>query len=113
MLSTDELLENSNRSVSGYLPGAADKRRKYDFRRVMVLNSIFRMWVAAGLNLTVTTDYETSERRGVLIDFVNEVVALVTSPPARINGETIRSDLKRYKSLNRLEIEELQSVSQG
>lgn len=88
---------NAKLVTSAYSEGIADKRLERDDRLSIVCTAIFRIRVASGRDLSFTTDHETSERRGALIDFVNAVVAMVTSPPAKLNGETLRLEIKRCK----------------
>lgn len=91
------LVINAGLGTRAHFRGIADKRLERDDRRSLVCNAIFRTWVASGRNLTLTTDYVTSERRGALIDFVNAIVGMVTSPSVRLNGETIRLEIDRGK----------------
>lgn len=60
-----------------------------DYRRDRVLLAIMQVWHDSGRKLTFTTDPITSERRGVLVDFVQAVVGCVTDPPGILGGESI------------------------
>jgi hypothetical protein len=78
--------------------GVPDKRLLRDDRRVMVCTAIFNIWEEVGLPLGYTTDPLTSERRGALFDFANTVVELITDPPSRLSGETLRMELDDYRA---------------
>lgn len=73
-----------------------DKRCLHDRRRELILRALFRFWADAGRNLTFTTDPLTSERRGLLIAFVNAVVVCVTEPPSTLKAETIVAELRKF-----------------
>lgn len=74
-----------------------DKRQVHDIRREIVCTGIFNAWEDAGRRLSFTTDPITSERGGPLLEFVNAVVECITDPPTRLTGETIKTEIKRYK----------------
>lgn len=99
------LNKNADLSTYAYYRGVADKRLEKDHRRSMVCTALLRIWVASGRNLSITTHNETSARSGALVDFVNTVVGMVTTPAARINGETLRVEIDRYKVLFKQERE--------
>lgn len=82
-----------------FIRGPGDSRYQHDVRRGMVCGVIIRHWLMAGRPASYTTDPVTSERSGELIDFVNAVVACVTSPPTAISGETIRREIEAAKRL--------------
>lgn len=92
-------LKNADQSTTPYFRGIADKRLERDDRRIMVCRAIFRIWEASGRRVTMTTDTDNSERLGDLINFLNATVGMVTSPPARLNGETIRAEIDSFKRL--------------
>lgn len=75
----------------------SDKRRIRDERRRVVCWFIFTFWQEIGRKLSYTTDPDTSERTGPLVDFVNSVVACISDPPAKISGETIKSEMEEFK----------------
>jgi hypothetical protein len=78
--------------------GVPDKRLLRDDRRVMVCTAIFNIWEEVGLPLGYTTDPLTSERRGALFDFANTVVELITDPPSRLSGGTLRMELDDFRA---------------
>lgn len=80
--------------------GTPDKRRARDIRREIVCFGIFNAWIDAGRKLTFTTDPITSERSGALVEFVNAVVIYITEPPSTLSGESIRTEIDRFKSLS-------------
>lgn len=82
----------------------ADKRHVKDKRRKDVLGSIFSSWHRVGRQLSCTTDPETSERHGPLIDFANAVVACVTDPSSTLSGEMIFRDLIYWRDIIRLSV---------
>lgn len=91
-----EIEENSKHPNEVLLITPDDKRRLRDRRRELVLRALFRFWVNAGHKPTFTTDPLTSERRGLLILFVNAVVACVTDPPSTLCSETIVIELRNF-----------------
>ncbi|SHM80737.1 hypothetical protein SAMN05443432_1213 [Roseovarius litoreus] len=74
-----------------------DKRRVKDVRREIVVTQIFNMWERSGRKLRYTTDPITSERRGELVEFVNDVVIYLTEPATSIDTDTIKKDLDDFK----------------
>lgn len=78
--------------------GIPDKRRMRDLRRELICADIFRLWEQVGRKVSSTTNPLISEREGPLIAFVNDIVALVTEPSTRLSGETIHSDIARYRN---------------
>lgn len=79
---------------------AGDTRKFPDERRDKVLSAIMTFWHEMGRKLTYTTDWSTSERWGVLIDFVNAVVACVSDPPGALSGEAIIAGIKAGKKMS-------------
>ena len=92
------MVKVERRGATPTLRGIADKRLLRDHRRRILCNTVLRMWVDSGRDLTITTDNRTSERSGVLIDFTNAVVGMVTTPATRINGETLRVEIECFKT---------------
>jgi hypothetical protein len=78
--------------------GNPDKRRTKDVRRSIVCTGIFNVWDEGGRNLSYSTDPETSERGGRLVEFVNAVVECITDPPSRLRGEAIKVELDEFKA---------------
>ena len=87
-------------------PGSAavmsptDKRCIGDGRRKNVVHSCCYAWHDAGRRVSYTTRPERTadQRGGPLIEFIQAVVMMVTDPPARLSGETIRKDIERWES---------------
>ena len=75
-----------------------DKRRTKDVRRCIVCTGIFNVWDEGGRKLSYSTDPETSERGGRLVEFVNAVVECITDPPSRLRGEAIKAELDEFKA---------------
>lgn len=85
------------------LPGSAakispDKRRIRDGRRIGVVESCCYAWHDEGRKVSYTTraDRLTDRRGGTLIKFIQAVVLIVTDPPTKLSGETIRKDIDRW-----------------
>lgn len=76
----------------------SDKRRVKDERRRVVCWFIFKFWQENGRKLSYTTDPDTSERTGPLVEFVNSIVACISDPPGKISGETIKSEIDAFKA---------------
>lgn len=74
--------------------GPPDKRRLYDYRRRMVLQSVFDCWSKAGRKVSITTDPLTSKRTGALVRFTNAVTRRITDPASEVDGEMIRAEIK-------------------
>jgi hypothetical protein len=87
----------SRRPHAALLIAPDDKRRLHDGRRELVLDALFSFWGSTGRKLSYTTDPLTSKRRGRLLDFVNSVVACITDPPATLSGETIVTEIGRFR----------------
>lgn len=97
--SLDTLLRSEKDGERIYDLSARNLRRDRDEVRPAVLKQVFLFWERNGRKTTITTSSAGANNRGgKLIDFVNDVVRELTSPPTEINRETIRSDLKRMKS---------------
>lgn len=87
------------------LPGSAadtsptDKRNISDGRRRGVVDTCCYAWHDAGRPVTYTTNSEGARDRrgGRLIEFIQAVVRMVTDPPSRLSGETIRKDIDRWQ----------------
>jgi hypothetical protein len=87
------------------LPGSAadlslqHKRKVSDGRRRFVVETCCYAWRDAGREVTYTTRPErvTERRGGPLIEFIQAVVTMVTDPPGKLSGETIRKDIDRWK----------------
>lgn len=80
----------------------ANRRRIRDERRSAVCSATFRLWEADGRKLTYSTDFDTGLRSGKLFVFVNAVVACLTSPSAKISGQTLVSEIKYYKKWTKI-----------
>lgn len=91
--------ETTDHAAFNYSVGhiCIDKRRVKDVRREIVVTQIFNMWERSGRKLSYTTDPITSERRGELFEFVNDVVACITEPSTSIDTATIKKDLDDFK----------------
>ncbi|MBY6117437.1 hypothetical protein KUW09_24800 [Mameliella alba] len=77
-----------------------DKRKVQDARRLTVVESCCYIWLDAGQRLTFTTrsDKPSSEQRaGPLVDFIQTVIGMITSPSCKISGETLRRDIEQVK----------------
>ncbi len=74
----------------------ANKRNVSDMYRPVVLSRIFEFWRLEGRKLGYSTDPDTSERRGPLIEFTNAVVACITDPPSVLSGDTIIRELGKF-----------------
>lgn len=78
---------------------ALDRRTVGDPRRRKILFLLFEAWAAAGRPLSITTDaIDNSQRKGLLIAFVNAVILCITEPASELSGETIWMDMKLYKA---------------
>jgi hypothetical protein len=100
---TRRVLERRARIEDGvHFRGEPDKRRTRDYRRKLICSCIFEAWTRGGRGLSYTTAPGSSERRGPLIEFVNAVVGCVSTPPGKLNGETIRRELDSFKRLKHL-----------
>ncbi|WP_299641412.1 hypothetical protein [uncultured Ruegeria sp.] len=91
-------LTQSAGMYSSHTLDAQDKQRTRDDRRSVVLWQIFEFWERIGRRVSYNTDGVTSERRGPLVDFVNAVVPLLSNPPATISGETIRNEIRGWRT---------------
>ena len=94
-------LARSSKKHGSHFTGDPDKRLQRDERRIAVLSAIFDTWHAAGREVNVSTDGSSSERTGPLVDFTNSVVRCLTDPAINLNGETIWSDIKKWRKLQR------------
>ncbi|NOD49264.1 MULTISPECIES: hypothetical protein [unclassified Ruegeria] len=94
----DHCLTRSAGKYSARTLDVPDKRRTRDERRTIVLRQIFELWERIGRRVSYSTDGVTSERRGPLVDFVNAVVPLLSNPPATISGETIRNEMREWRT---------------
>lgn len=77
-----------------------DKRQVHDGRRLTVIESCCYIWLDAGRRLTFTTraDKLTREQRdGPLVNFIQTVIGMVTTPSRRMSGETLRRDIERVR----------------
>ncbi|WP_198133305.1 hypothetical protein [Roseobacter sp. AzwK-3b] len=77
-----------------------DKRNVQDERRLKVIETCCYIWLDAGRPLTITTrpDKPSSEQReGELINFIQDVVSMITTPKCKMSGETLRRDIERVR----------------
>jgi len=81
--------------------GHPDKRKISDLRRNLVCVAIFNLWIEHDRRLTYTSDLDTWERGGRLVEFVNAVVECITDPPSRLDGDAIRREIEWFKSFGR------------
>lgn len=88
-------------------PGAAaiisprDRRKVMDQHRRFVVETCCYAWIDAGRPVTYTTASDGSgsgQRRGPLLSFLDAVIAMVSDPPAKISGETLRKDIDQFKA---------------
>lgn len=94
-------LARSSKKHGARFTGDPDKRLNRDERRIAVLSAIFDTWHAAGREVNVSTIGSSSERTGPLVDFTNSVVRCLTDPAIDLNGETIWSDIKKWRNRQR------------
>lgn len=96
-------------------PGAAadmsprDKRRAHDKRRQYIVETCCYAWKDAGHPLTYTTFSDGrrgGQRQGILIEFIQTVVGMITVPSHGLSGETIRKDIDRFRDALAREEEE-------
>jgi hypothetical protein len=73
-------------------------QRIHDERRVGVLQAIHTLTQRTNKRLGLTTTVEDSKRSGPLIEFLDAVVACVTSPPGRLSPNTIARDFTKLRS---------------
>jgi len=87
-------------------PGAAadmsplNKNHIWDKRRQYVIETCCYAWQDSGHKLSYTTvsDRSKPERHaGPLIDFIQEIVLLVTDPAQKLSTNTIKKDIDRFK----------------
>ncbi|MCB4458009.1 hypothetical protein [Leisingera sp. McT4-56] len=86
-----------------------DKRRAHDKRRQYIVETCCYAWKDAGHPLTYTTFSDGrrgGQRQGLLIEFIQTVVRMVTVPSHRLSGETIRKDIDRFRDALTREEEE-------
>jgi len=77
-----------------------DKRRVLDARRLTVIESCCYIWLDAGRRLTFTTRGDKpsrDQRDGPLVNLIQTVIEMVTTPPCRMSGETLRRDIERVR----------------
>lgn len=99
------LCESLSKGNISELKWRQKKQRRSDYTRGFVCRAIFSAWEKAGRPLSYTSDPITNERKGRLIEFTNEVVACVSTPPSRLHGETIRKEIEAYKELKKFQEE--------
>lgn len=87
------IIEN-NKDMSKKYSNQFTKRNRYTKG---VIKSIFISWTKMGRKLTYTTHPDTSERSGRLIEYVNDVVRCISTPPGRLSAETIRKEIDRER----------------
>ncbi|WP_170765967.1 hypothetical protein [Ruegeria lacuscaerulensis] len=96
-------------------PGAAadmppsDKRFSSDKRRQYIVESCFYTWCGTGRDLGITTYSDGrpgGQRQGLLIEFVQAVVKMITDPVQELSGETIRKDRDNFRDAQSKEAEE-------
>lgn len=114
LASAKQRTEAAQQAVSGLydaidrvirLPGSAadmsptDKRSISDGRRRVIVETCCYAWHDAGRPVTYTTNSVSAHdtRGGRLIKFIQAVVKMVTDPPGKLSGETIRKDIDRWE----------------
>lgn len=90
-------LDAMERAGLAFVAGAPDARKVMDVRRTVLCTLLFNLWLDHDRPLTFTTDPGTGERKGMLFDFVNDVVMCLTDPQQKLNGETLRLELQAFK----------------
>lgn len=87
-------------------PGAAadmsplNKNHVWDKRRRYVIETCCYAWQDSGLKLSYTnipSQYKSERHGGLLIDFIQEIVSLVTEPAEKLSTNTIKKDIDRFK----------------
>lgn len=87
-------------------PGAAadmsplHRNHVWDKRRQYVVETCCYAWQASGLKLSYTNipdQYKSERHGGPLIDFIQEIVSLVTEPAEKLSTNTIKKDIDRFK----------------
>lgn len=73
-----------------------DARKATDVRRTILCVTLFNLWLDLERKLTYTTDPISGERKGSLIEFVNDVVERLTDPSTRLSGEAIKRELDDF-----------------
>ncbi len=93
-----DFYETMERSELAYFLGTPDLRKASDERRTILCITIFNLWLDLERDLGYTTDPNSGERTGPLIEFVNDVVECMTEPPSRLSGEAIKRELDDFRS---------------
>lgn len=68
-----------------------------DSVRQHVMGIIFAAWERQGRKTSFTTDPQTSQRRGVIFDFVNAVLVCITEPSRPLSNDTIVKELQIWR----------------
>ncbi len=74
------------------------RKRKHDIDDFLIIRLADTFQRVTGRNPSVTTDWKTSERRGVFVDFVQQFVRrMLPRHSAQIDGRVIQRALKLRK----------------
>lgn len=96
-----EASEKARQSISDI--SAGDKRRDRDDIRPAVVASLMRFWKKIGRQPTITTNAALpgNPRSGAFVNFATDIILELTDPPAAINDETLRSDVREANRLHK------------